>query len=65
MKTKKEMTQIAKIKTQETGEKWKVSKMNGGEWFITDEEECLYSEDLTEYDDQIEESAGVGKKRGW
>jgi hypothetical protein len=28
MKTKKEMTQIAKIKTQETGEKWKVSKMN-------------------------------------
>ena len=43
MKTKQEMTQIAKIVSKETGDKWKVGKMNNGEWFITNEDEWLYS----------------------
>jgi hypothetical protein len=65
MKTKQEMTQIAKIVSKETGDKWKVGKMNNGEWFITNEDEWLYSEDLKQYDNLIQESIGTGKKVGF
>lgn len=62
MKTKSELNQIVKILNKKEDLGWTLNSENRGEYFLMNEiGECLYSEDLEEYDDQIKKSKGTGK----